>query len=77
MSAPSPYSSFFSYQSLALTSEELTYNEYWQFIIGALQPAFVGLAGWQHGVFCQPVQCACAKVTSRVGKHETSYIDNT
>ena len=23
--------------------------------------------------FCQPVQCACEKMTSRVGKHETSY----
>ena len=35
----------------------------------SVKPAFVGLTGWQHGVFCQPVQCACAKVTSRVGKH--------
>ena len=23
--------------------------------------------------FCQPVHCACVKMTSRVGKHETSY----
>ena len=38
----------------------------------ALQPAFLRLC-WLAGAFCQPVQCACAKVTSRVGKHETSY----
>ena len=25
-----------------------------------------------RGSFCQPVHCACVKMTSRVGKHETS-----
>ena len=73
MSVPSPYSSFFSYRSLVLTSKELAYNEYWQFIIAPLQPAFVGLAGGQLGVFCQTVQCACAKLSSRGGIHVTSF----
>ena len=27
-----------------------------------------------RGSFCQPVHCACVKMTSRVGKHETSYV---
>ena len=40
-----------------------------------LQPAFIRFY-WLAGVFCQPVQRACAKMTSRVGKHETSHTIN-
>ena len=29
---------------------------------------------WWLWFFCQPVHCACVKMTSHVGKHETSYI---
>ena len=28
---------------------------------------------WWLLFFCQPVHCACVKMTSHVGKHETSY----
>ena len=37
-----------------------------------LQPTYIRLC-WLVSVFCQPVQYACAKMASRVGKHETSY----
>ena len=38
----------------------------------ALQSTFLSLC-WLAGALCQPVQCACAKKASHVGKHETSY----
>ena len=38
----------------------------------ALQSTFLSLC-WLAGALCQPVQCACAKMASHVGKHETSY----
>ena len=53
--APSSY--FLSYRSLALTFK---YYDHWLLMAArVLQPAFVCLC-WLAGMFCQPVQCACA-----------------
>ena len=60
-----------AYHSLALTSKEFAYYDHWLFMTArVLQPTLIRLC-WLAGVFCQPVQCACAKMTSRVGKHKT------
>ena len=68
------FGNFLSYRSLALTSKEFAYYGHWLFVIPrVLQPAFI--LCWLAGVFCQPVQCAYAKMTSFVGKRETSNME--